>query len=281
MRKIIYIIVFVVFTSCTKDISIDLDGHVSKLVVNCFFSPGDSLTFNISKSIPILETDSFNYIDNAEIEIYQDGSFIGASSYKQKGFYTIHANLKPEDNYTISVTVPGIETVTSHDTIPKLSPMLSFDTISIDSKYLYCEIKFEDRADIANYYLLDITSKVPVMNSDSIASNQVDILVTDYIGENGGSGSIRKRIYFSDKKIEGELYNLSFILDKEVLTSSTDDGLNVIYINFKTISKDYYTYAKTYHESQSRQMDVFTNIEDGYGIFAGYNLSQDSIIIQQ
>ena len=44
--------------------------------------------------------------------------------------------------------------------------------------------------------------------------------------------------------------------------------IRLIYINFKTISGAYYKYLKTYDESQNRQMDVFNNIENGYGIFA-------------
>ena len=117
--------------------------------------------------------------------------------------------------------------------------------------------------------------------SDSVYSNQVDIIISDFIVENGGTGDKRKRICFSDDKIQGTEYELSFILDKERMLRSFNDSTNIAFINFKTISKEYYTYVKTYDESQNRQMDVFTNIENGYGIFAGFNESQDSIIFQR
>jgi hypothetical protein len=69
-------------------------------------------------------------------------------------------------------------------------------------------------------------------------------------------------------------------MEKEALIKSIQDDSNTLYINFKTISTTYYNYLKTYYESQTKQMDVFTNIVNGYGIFAGYNLSQDSILIR-
>jgi hypothetical protein len=69
-------------------------------------------------------------------------------------------------------------------------------------------------------------------------------------------------------------------MEKEPLIKSIQDDSNTLYINFKTISATYYNYLKTYYESQTKQMDVFANIVNGYGIFAGYNLSQDSILIR-
>ena len=45
--------------------------------------------------------------------------------------------------------------------------------------------------------------------------------------------------------------------------------------------KKFYKYVKTYYEAQTKQMDVYSNIDNGYGIFAGYNLSKDSIVIQK
>lgn len=280
MNKVVFIILLICFASCTEDIHIELDGHDPKVVVNCFFSKEDSLKVHLSKSSLILDDDSLNYIDNAVIEIFQDGSNIGTLNHNEKGIYSQAANLTPEANYTITVSVTGMETIVAQDTIPIHAPINKFDTTSIDDKYLYCEIEFQDNIEIDNFYLLEVSAKFPVINSNSKESDLVDIVVIDNIIENGGNGDIRKRVYFSDKKIAGEDYYLSFVLDKEVLSSSTHSEQNVIYINFKTISRNYYSYIKTYYESKTRQMDIFTNIEEGYGIFAGYGLSQDSIVVQ-
>jgi len=227
-----------------------------------------------------LAADSLNYIDNADVKLFQGRALIGKLTYNQKGFYTLPTTLLPKEDYSISVTVPSMETVSALDTIPIQVPILSHDTISVNNEYLFCEIKFQDISQTANYYVLEITSKYPVLNSDSILSKQIDIVVNDNIVENGSSGAKCKRIFFSDDKIQGAKYQLSFLLEKEPLLKSLNAGSNTLYINFKTISTAYYKYLKTYYEAQTKQMDVYTNIVNGYGIFAGYNLSQDSIIIQ-
>ncbi|MCK5169565.1 MAG: DUF4249 family protein, partial [Bacteroidales bacterium] len=160
-------------------------------------------------------------------------------------------------------------------------PILSLDTITYNNKYLYCEITFQDILDMSNFYLLDVTSKYPILNNDSILSKQIEIVVSDNIIENSSIGATSKRVFFSDEKIQDTEYKLSFLLEKEPLLESLNDGSNTLYINFKTISSGYYKYVKTYYEAQTKQMDVYSNIDNGYGIFAGYNLSKDSIVIQK
>jgi hypothetical protein len=280
MNKIWIIALIIIFASCTKDVTIEIANPESKIVVNSFFSPQGSLIVNISKSIAILATDTVNYIDNAEVKLFQSGSLLGKLSYTQKGFYALPTTLMPNGEYSIIVSAPGMESVSSRDKIPSQVPIISLDTISVNDKYLFCEISFRDIPKTTNYYLLDVTSKHPVLKSDSISSKYIEMVVIDNIVENGGSGDKQQRIFFSDDKIQGAEYEFSFLMEKEALIKSIQDDSNTLYINFKTISTTYYNYLKTYYESQTKQMDVFTNIVNGYGIFAGYNLSQDSILIR-
>lgn len=276
MNKICYIILSLTLIACTKEISLDIDSHESKIVVNSFFSPQGPLQVNISKSTPIISDDTLSYIPIAEVELFTQDTLIGKLAYDQQGFYNLPTKLEAKKEYFITVSVPGFKSVSSHDIIPSSVPIIIFDTISLNEKYLYCEITFKDITDELNYYLLDVTSKYPVVNEDSILSKQVDITISDNIVENGSSGDIYKRIYFSDKFIQGATYELSFLLDKKSLNSVS----NTLYVNFKSISKNFYNYIETYYKSQTRQLDVYTNIDGGYGLFAGYDLSQDSIIIQ-
>jgi hypothetical protein len=222
-----------------------------------------------------------NYINNAEVQLFQEGSLIGNLTYTQKGFYTLPATFITKVEYSISVAVPNMEITSSQDTIPVQTPILSLDTVTVNNEYLFCEISFQDIPLTTDYYELDITSKYPVLNSDSIMTKQIDIFVNDNIVENGSSGDKRKRIFFSDDKIRGTEYQLSFLVEKALLIESLNGGSNTLYINLNTISTAYYKYLKTCYEAQTKQMEVYTNIVNGYGIFAGYNRSQDSIVIRQ
>ena len=281
MYKTGILVLIILFASCTKDVSIDNANRESKIVVNSFFSPQGSLLVNISKSSSVLAADTFNYVNNADIELFQGGSLIGKLTYSHEGYYSLPASILPAGEYSITVSVPGMNTVTSKDTVPVQVPILSFDTVSVNSKYLLCQVRFQDIPNKANYYLVDVTSKYPVLNSDSVSLKYVEIIITDNIVENGSIGDKCKRIFFADDKIQGKAYELSFLLEKGPLLKSVPYGSNTLYINLKSIGTPYYKYLKTYYEAQTRQMDVYSNIVNGYGIFAGYNISQDSIVIQQ
>jgi hypothetical protein len=281
MSKLWIIALIVLFASCSKDVKIDIANPAGKIVVNSFFSPQGTLIVNVSKSISILAADTLNYINNAEVQLFQGDSLLGQLTYTQNGIYSLPIALLSTEDYDISVSVPNMKTVSSQDTIPVQVPMLSFDTISFNDKYLYCEISFRDIPQTTNYYLLEVTSKFPVLNSGSVLSKYIEMSISDNIAENGGNGDKRQRIFFSDDKIQGAEYDLSFLLEKEPILKSLQDGSNTVYVNFQTISAAYYKYLETYYEAQTKQMDVYTNIVNGYGIFAGYNLSQDSIVIQQ
>ena len=122
-------------------------------------------------------------------------------------------------------------------------------------------------------------SKYPIIDNDSVYTNQMDIIKCDIIIENGNLGDIQKRLFFSSTKINESNYALGFAFDKESLKDSYVDGSNTIYVIFKSISEDYYLYLKSYNRLVPNLNEVYTNVSNGYGIFAGYSVSRDSIIM--
>jgi hypothetical protein len=278
MKKLIYSIVFFVVISCTEELSIDLDKHESKLVVNSIFCPPNNININISKSISILDTDTLNYIDNANIQLFCKGEIVENMVYNARGFYSSsNANFIPGNEYSIIVDAPNFNKVTAKSLVPLPCPMQRLDTITFEDELLYCEFGFNDDPNTSNYYLIEVKSKFPIMRGDSTLSNQVDIMISDVIVENGAFGEVQNRIFFSDEMIQQSVYEISFILNKTKILNSFNNGSNTIYIYFKNISEEYYLYLKSYHASKTKQKEVYSNINNGYGIFASYNLSMDSI----
>lgn len=279
MKKITYILLLSILVSCDeKEITINLDKHESKLVVNSLLAPSDSIKVNISKSISILENDTVNYIENAEVQFYCQNELVNTMNYLSEGLYYLNASIIKGKEYSIVVDTSGFKTVTASCVIPAPPQILSVDTISINDEYLYCEIEFRNDLSTLNYYLLEVESKYPLLNSDSILSNQVDIINSELIIENGDLGEELERLVFTGEVLQDSVYALGFILGKEMLSSGTHSS-NTLYINLKKISEEYYLYVKSYYASESEQDEVYSNVENGYGIFAGYSLAIDSIVI--
>lgn len=280
MIRLTYIALILILISCVDEIVFDLDKHESKLVVNSFFSPSDSIRINLSRSIPVLDKDTVNYVKNASVLIYCQDELVDKMNYDGNGNYSLNTSIVTGKEYSIIVDAPGFNTLTAKDMIPEPVQILSFDTITIDNGLLYCEIGFKNDLHAMNYYLLEIVSKYPVWDSDSSHSCQVDIINSDILVENVDFGNADKRLVFSGRNLQDSVYALGFVLDKLPLLNSCIDGSNTLYIQFKNISEKYYSYLKSYYSSQTWQDEVYTNAENGYGIFAGYSVTLDSIVIR-
>jgi len=279
MKKIISILLLIILISCNeKEITINLDKHENKLVVNSLLAPSDSVKVNISKSISVLENDTVNYIENAEVQFYCQNKLVNTMNYLGSGMYYLNTSITTGNEYSIIVDVSDFETITANSVIPGPSQILSVDTISIDDEYLYCEIELRNDLTSLNYYLLEVESKYPLLNSDSTLTNQVDIINSELIIENGDLGEELERLVFTGEVLQDSVYALGFILDKETLKSGAHSS-NTLYIHFKKISEEYYLYVKSYYASESKQDEVYSNVENGYGIFAGYCLNTDSLVI--
>lgn len=278
MKLIAPLLLLLLFSSCTeKEIIIELDKHESKLVVNSFFSPSDSISINLSKSIAARDIDAINYIHNAEIQLYCQNQLVNTMNYQGNGMYSLKSAINYGDKYKIVIDAPGFISVEASNTIPEQPQVLSFDTIHIDDELLYCEIAFKSDLSTSNYYLVEVESKNPVYDSDSILSHQVDIINSDILVENGGLEEKLKRLVLSTELLQDSIYELGFVLDKTMLQETYSESSNTIYIHFKKISEEYYLYVKSYYEAETKHEDIYTNIENGYGIFAGYGLVTDSI----
>lgn len=267
--------------SCTKEIIIDLDKHESKLVVNSFFSPSNGININLSKSIPVLDKDRVNFIKNAEVQFYCHSELVSDMNYLGDGKYYLNTSIVKGKEYSISINAPGFKSVTARSVVPDQPQFLLIDTIFIDDELLYCEIEFFNDSEALNYYLLEVESKYPIIKNDSIQSNKLDIINSDMIVENGDLGEKLERLVFSGEILKDSVGDLGFALNKKTLFDSYTGDSNTLYIHFKKISEEYYLYLKSFYESKSRLDEIYTNTDNGYGIFAAYNVTLDSIVIRK
>ncbi len=284
MKNYLYIISLIAFAACTSSIEleIELDKHESKQVVNSFFSPSDSITIHLSKSVPVFDQESNKNIENAEVELYCQEELQGTMNSIGNGYYSLSTPIVANKEYSIVVNTLGFSSVSAKNIIPGQVHILSFDTISINKELLYCEIDFNNDLEKLDHYLLEVTSKYPVLDADSISSNQVDMFKSDLIIENGDLGSVDKRSVFSNAYINDSIASVGFVLDKQALINSCMEGSNTVYIHFKKISEAYYKYIHFYYRSQSNQNEPsYTNTKNGYGIFAGFTVSVDSFEIRE
>jgi hypothetical protein len=287
MKRIALICIFgCLISSCIKD-NIIIPDTGSKITINGLITTNDLLNVRISRSIfitdveGVLEQDSLISIDNAQVKIYQNNSFIDSlyyyalgtlSSFEgylyQNGNY-ISKNLYPETGkeYKITAKAPGSQEASSITKIPNLVRIENVDTSRIilenvpkvypTNLGLKCIIEFTDPVNETNYYLLNAYRNNPIF-SDAMAFRCDDPIVEEkLISAQGGALSSNpiRGIAFSDKLINGKKTNITItICGNDIgLPFWTDDPeynedgnhKKTIFFRLYSITEDYFKYIQT------------------------------------
>ena len=297
MKTLIFTtVVTLILSSCESIIEMDIPEEPPKLVINSFFNPDSTWKVSISKSQHILDNAELKNINDATVVIYNGSLAPETLSLSADGIYTSESG-KPlvKTEYRIEANAPGYDMASSSDVIPEAIPIISVDTGStiIDAtKYTQLKVKFKDTPGTKNYYNLQLLARsysyiydqyynlidsMPYLEAISFSSRDVVFGSDEWFDSNGAS--------FSDELFDGDLYSLILDIEKYFTLDEFSNGkYDKIYIRLKSTSAAYYSYATTFKKFKEVQGDpfaqpvqVFNNIDGGYGIFAGYSLATDSV----
>lgn len=280
------ILLLISIISCTKIIDIDLPPHESKLVVNSLFRPGEKFSINISKTASFIGSTPPG-VFNCNVDLYNNGLLMETATSTDSIYNSFFG---PSENrvYTIELSSPGMETITATDSVPSktyISYIESTNTEWVDEngmKYRQLKLRFNDSDNKTNYYEIKLHVRfispwwppesgylIGLAHLGGIPDHVLEEAWL-YYGEIGG-------LVFDDKQFnEGEcdLEIFAGILDNEA------DEYELI-VELNSVSEKYYNYKKQlglYMKSQDSNIfegvpdpiELYSNIENGYGIFAAY-----------
>jgi len=283
----VFLLIITVSLSCTKIIDIDLPDHESKLVINSLFKRGERIGVNISRSTSILGGLPPG-VSGASINLYRNGTLVETSVAGGSMFY---AGFGAVENgvYTIEVSCPGFETVTATDSLPSktvLNYAESTDEVWTDEigmRHRLLILGFSDNDPNKNYYELKL--KVRFLSRNSLSDDYTYVTELANIGgvmhpvlaESEQYYILTKGFLFDDSKFENGDCNLKVFAGVNNNKSSEYQ----LIIEFNSVSENYYKYKKQLgvylkkedgdiFEGIPNPVNLFSNIENGYGIFAGY-----------
>jgi len=297
MRKIrfIYILLLISFAiSCDNIIDINFPTAEKQIVVNSFISNDTNIFVNLSYTKDVKDAKDY-FISDAEVKLsWADTSIY--LNYLDTGLYM--ANIKPFANQSYQLEVTKNDTVLTAETqIP--------DTLSINvdvklntgySQYLQQEysdvdITIHDNPNRENYYEI-------IFPTDSWHEDNIDFFL-------GGNIDMA---YSNDPILLAEGYTGNFSFQKIMISDKNFDKSNVIlhlkpcvnsvkhvlddttiyttdfFLVVRSVSEDYYKYVKSieqYYDNityggiaqtfVNKTVGVYSNINKGYGIFAGFS----------
>ena len=249
----------VIFTSCEKVIEIDLNEADRKLVVEAFVSNDSTFNYTkITKTGSFYQTDAFETVKGAKVTLSDEFGNSYSTTEKESGYYyynnfTANSNTK----YTLFIEAEN-EKISAETYLPELTKIDSLGFEFREATGFYeagysVSAYFTDNGNVKNYY------RFKVYKSDSLFDN---LFYLDDQFYNGISG-------------RANVWQLSF---------QKNDTVNI-----DMISIDQYTY--NYLAGLEQIIDgggqsaapgnPQSNIKgNAIGIFSGYNLDKQTIIIK-
>lgn len=298
------------FSSCEKEVEFSGKETSPKIVVNAIIGADSILEVDVSRSVFILDNKTSTKINDATVKIISDGAtevlaFISDGKYRstQKGIRG--------KTYSIEVSAPNFQTVNSTCQIPSRVIITKIDTSTrigtfggggIDggqgytTSYMNVNLKFNDLEE--SYYKIRVLNKAWRYNYgyDSI-TNEYEIIDSTYSTElmpmylvldqsiiDAGSGFENGQeddgwgaIYLTNKGLNTGANGINLKLQKGY-------GVSNYYINMQKIDKSLYLYVNSLQQQIYSTGDpfaqpvvVYSNINEGMGIFAGYASTVDSV----
>lgn len=292
-------------SACEKEVDIQLPKE-EKLVVHSNWVPGFPMVVTLQKSQSIFDTASvFSPVRDAEIFL-RDAFGREWGPFKEDldritntYVYYSDALIKPEADYQIEVRAKGFPTVKALSRAPAPARIMRISNsklkeIQVNPNVSYYQVNLhmdiQDPAGQEDYYHL-ICYYQPVeykINGKDTTRNHgfsyygMNILEVAGVNDFQPHRLAPQGLFFTDKGRDGQRLQLVINGQSDLLENS-HQLFEKTYVELRKVSKDYYKYQMSLNQAASQRdsifstpVQVYNNIQGGWGNFAGYSISVDS-----
>jgi len=283
MNKFSYLLVItglLLFNSCQKEIEYKGDSEESLLVLNCIAENDSTFAIGLERSRFFLESNNTNFKieSGAVITLVNQTSgqtySVGTPDIYGKYIFPIAAIAG--NSYSVTAIHADYKSVSAAMIVPTVSPIVSVDTSSYTSangEFMKAEVKWNDPAG-DDFYILQL-SVVNVVNGLEYLGQPIgssDQSMDELSASDFGDGdSFYAQLYFTDQLFDGTQKTLEVKYPINFIQLGPDEHYK---FSLYRCTKETYKYLISTQKAQNAANDffsepvkVFTNIENGYGIF--------------
>ena len=309
---LIIAITTILFSACEKILDIDIPDNRKHIVVNGIVNSDSLIQLQVSKSQNVLDTDDILFLTNASVKLYANNTLIEDLIHADSGVYV--SNVIPEIgvDYKINVEYDNLKSVNAHIMLQNPAEIISIDTIIelLDNVYeggesygdeglyqqyeIHYEVRIADTGNSNDYYFLALSRLQPIYDYE----NEIPVItgyeeMIEYYDSNDpvfrGSNNeyTLDKMYgkvFSDEIFNGKEYNID--ISTNYFKDEFQEEPAKIYIKLLTVNSDIYRYITSFNLNQQSKYDpfaqpvqIYSNIENGLGLFSGYTMDVDSLIL--
>lgn len=295
MTKYLYwIIVLLLFSSCKEIVIDEFPDFYPVPTVNALLVEGEPLKVVVSLAEKLDSSELLN-VNNAKIDLYVNDEYKESLNCNSIGEYVSKIIIEPEKNYSCIVNVPGFDAIECNQTIPDKPCIINIEHINIAGIFeegeSYPAVIIQFKNDINHNQFYDIEIWYEEVFVDTIEKRKIGIhSITDPLIQNEGLPIA----LFGNELINDSVYTLTLNYATNVSRKGKDGiwrtELNPLFVELRAVTEDYYRYKKQLYLYQEGLLadgvftsmtnaNVYSNITNGYGIFAAYSpMLYDTII---
>lgn len=272
--------------SCTQPVDISIDFGEPQLVLNSILdATKDSIGVTLSLSHSITSVESFQKVNDAVVELYEDQQLVGQFAFTDSGVYVLNYRPFVGKEYEI-VARTGGKTVKGRTRIPEA---VSFELEKIDDEYDDFKLTMNgndiDSANVwisvlsTHFFVSDTLEKVP-RHSIYSSSTFLDPF-------NRGEDTYKQYAYsyeyylllsgYENKESVEIFFGLEAdVRSNEIIVSVFDDNLSS-YVKSSIMATDVENTMGDY-PFYIDPVEVYSNIEGGIGIVGSMNSNSKEIL---
>jgi len=287
-----YIISAFLLISCGEDFfdsvtEIEIPEHEPQLVLRAEFN-ATYLEFSnlveLRHTLGILDSTEFEEINDAKIELYEDGLLKSTFENHYASWYRGEIdNLEAGKTYTLKASSPTFGSVEASQEVPSKVQVIAATYEADGAVDRYGDrgdevtIQFQDFAEEQNYYKIEILATYAFEGPDT--SFVVDNFLVNYLSPVDPLLDDLNQLYLTDVSFDGEIYTTRVSLNLMEAGSIEYAGAKNLAAEkitalLTSISKDEYLFEKTLSAYQDNEGNPFAepvvvheNIDGGSGIF--------------
>lgn len=284
-RKLLFFCVAIaaIFSSCERDINIELPDEVSKITVNGLANVDSAWNVYVSKSLSVKDAANPIPITNATVLIKENGTLVAQLISKGDGYYTAASNPSIGHTYTIEASAKDLADVNAVCAVPhRLVTTITNAKHNVSAPAnggggpggggtdLFTEITFNIADSLsANYYLIEIMQADTVAGFMYPACISTDNYILKQSNDASSQGECSDRFYVPDQLFDG--VNTTFIVRVNELLPQPGTGY---YLKVSSVSNEYFKYLQSIDAYKNNQgnpfsdpVQVYNNITNGFGIW--------------
>jgi hypothetical protein len=285
---LLLISISVLILGCYKEIDLELPKPNGEIVINGLINTDDPIEINVSRTFAAYDKKhdelDFHFLDSAVVRLYENGTYVENMEYVEEGQYISPSGLIPAENkvYRLEVMNTDGSEANVTTTIPGKVKFEHVEHKMVHvggteaKRIIESEISFIDEVGEDNYYLFFVFCNEFLSDNDySVKDNQ----------GNSWEASGWANIYdcFDDQGFDGQEYKMQ--IRYRMPFDLTPPLFVKIEYQVVSMNEDMFRYLKSC-EAQNNNDDNFrfteptfvnSNVENGLGTFAGYNIQTDSL----